>query len=99
MNSYLSTINIYNSTIHNINTDNSILIVIESNITITNLTSYNLHTSNQGKFIQLSFGSQAVLDKISYENSTMEFIEGLSSYLTMVDFTASQINVNQYLID
>ena len=98
MNSYQSTINIYNSTIHNINTDNSILVVIESNITITNLTSYNLHTSNLGEFIQLSFGSQAVLEKVSYENSTMEFIEGLSSYLTMIDFIANQIDVNQYLI-
>ena len=72
--------------------------MIESNITVSNLTSYNLHTSNQGEFIQLSFGSQAVLEKVSYENSTMEFIEGLSSYLTMIDFIANQIDVNHYLI-
>ena len=99
VNSYLSTINIENSIIHNISSDSSILVVIQSNITISNLTSFDLYTSSQGKFIKLSFGSKAVLDQIDYVNSTMEFIEGLSSYLSILRFTTRQIQLNQYLIN
>ena len=99
LNSYLSKINIKNSIIHNISSYSSILVVIQSNITILNLTSFDLHTSSQGKFAQLSFGLQAVLDQINYVNSTMGFIEGLSSYLNILRFTTRQIQLNQYLID
>ena len=99
INSYLSTINIENSRIYDITTDSSVLIIIQSNITITNSTTYNLQTSTAGKFIQFSFGSKAVFNQISYVNSTMEFIEGLLSNLSVTSFTANQIQLSQYLIE
>ena len=49
-NSYLSTVSIVNSTIHDILSDYIILAILSTNLTINGLIVTNLHTATVGKF-------------------------------------------------
>ena len=99
INSYLSTVSIDNSTIYDITSDNSILSLTDTVVTMSNIEAYDLHTTSLGGFIQLSFDSTANLNNINYTNSTTKFVKSLSSQLQITNLMSTNISLTQYLID
>ena len=96
--SYLSTVAINNSVIHDITSDGSIFSLTDTDVTMHNIEAYNLHTSGSSNFILLSFGSEAVISNITYTNSALKFIESLSSKLQITSLMSNNITLAQYLI-
>ena len=99
VNAYLSTASIRNSTIFSINSDSIILAAVESNLTISDIKVRDLYTSEFGTFMQASFGSYVSLTNIEYTNSTMKFIETLSSQLQINTLSVFNISLTQHVID
>ena len=99
VNAYLSTASIRNSTIFSINSDSIILTAVESNLTISDIKVRDLYTSEFGTFMQASFGSYVSLTNIEYTNSTMKFIETLSSQLQINTLSVFNISLTQHVID
>ena len=97
--SYSSKISIENSTIYEINSDGNILTLIDTEVTISKIEAYDLHTSNLANFIWLTFDSVASINNINYANSTIKFVETLSSQLQITNLTSKNISLTQYLID
>ena len=98
LSSYLSTVTINNSIIHDIASDGSMFSLTDTAVTINSIEAYNLHTTGTGNFILLSFGSEAVISNITYTNSTTKFIESLSSKLQIISLMSNNIALSQYLI-
>ena len=99
INSYLSNVTIDNSTFYDINSDGSILTLIDTVIKISNVEAYGLHTASAGRFIKLSFNSVANFSRINYTDSTMKLIESQSSQSQIMDLMATNISLTQHLID
>ena len=96
--SYLSEVTIADVSIYNITSDDTILSIVESSINITNSNIYDLHTSNLGVFVALSFETIALFGNITYQNSSAKFIEALSSDIVMIDVNISALVLNEHLI-
>ena len=96
---YLSNLVLENSTIHNITSNKSVFLVVDTEMTISNTGISNLHTSDLGNFMQLSFDSIVELVNITYTSSTMKLLESLSSKLHITNLSISDISLGQYLID
>ena len=99
VNSYLSTVSLYNSTIYEITSDSNILMAVETNIELNGLMINGLYTNGLGKFVQASFGSEAIISNTEYESSTMQFVEVLSSQIQLSNISVSNITSNQYIFD
>ena len=99
INAYLSTVSIENSTLYDITSDNSIFRAIISNVTLVDIHMNDLYTTELGKFLQLSSESKAFACNIEYTNSTIKFIETLSSHIQISNLSISNISLTQYVLD
>ena len=99
VNAYISAVILSNSTISNITSDYNILAAVESNLTLIDIKIRSLYTSEYGTFMQASFGSHVSLTNIEYSNSTIKFIETLSSQLQINNISVSNVFLTQYVMD
>ena len=95
---YLSTVAINNSMIHDITSDGSIFSLTETVMSVNNIEAYNLHTTGAGNFIQLAFEAEGVITNTAYTNSTIRYVESLSSKLQITSLMSKNITLTQYLI-
>ena len=96
---FINSINLQLDNIFDIISDDSIFALTSTVVTVSNIDSYNLHTTSIGDFIKLSFDSVTSLSYINYINSTTKFVEALSSQLQITNLMSTNISLTQYLID
>ena len=97
INSYLSEVEISDLSIHDITTQSRVISSVDSRLNFSDSDITNIHTSTSSDFLSVSFQSIAVMNNITFTNSTVELVVVLLSSLNMTDLHISNIISNDYL--